>query len=78
MRKRGRQRQNEPTGWGLRSNNGSEPVEGGDGFGFTAGDDLGIDLGDLDVVMAHEFLDDGEVDAAGQEHGGEGVAADVG
>lgn len=56
----------------------SEPVKGGDGFGFAAGDDLGVDLGDLDVVMAHEFLDDGEVDAAGQEHGGEGVAADMG
>ena len=33
---------------------------------------------DLDVVVAHEFLDDGEVDAAGQKHGGEGVTADMG
>lgn len=49
-----------------------------DSFCFSRGDDFGVDLGDADVVVAEEVLDDGEVVAVGKQQGGEGVAGDVG
>ena len=48
-----------------------------DCFGFASGDDFCIDLGYFDIVVPQEFLNDGEVIAVGEEHGGKGVPADV-
>ena len=48
-----------------------------DCFGFASGDDFCVDLGYFDIVVPQEFLNDGEVIAVGEEHGGKGVPADV-
>lgn len=56
----------------------SFPIQTVDSFRFSRGDDLGVDLGDANVVVAEQVLDDGEVVAVGEQEGGEGVAGDVG